>query len=407
MITYSKPFRLSVKGSTRATAYDFGNKIVTINGKMHVVWLDAVSQVCGRTYDHTSGTWGETVELFEGCDNHTNPALAVGRDGRLHLAFGPHGWWGNWNSGCFKYVVSETENSIEAWEKPVSFGYNATYASLVATPSGPDCIVYRGGDPPSPLMFQKQRDKGGWTPARALMRQEIAPQYTHLGATVVCDVKGTLYVGGHFYNLNTDGRSTGVAVLKSEDVGETWTNVRGEVADVPVLYGDRIAVPHKGEGDIRLAGMALDSKGGLWMATSSADCGQLSHWTGSAWKTIDLKPFLPGDRMAGAGPIVIDTQDRIHMAVGLNLPVSEDESWGHAGQEVFHLVSTDGGESFICNRVSIPDNVLPSWLPSISMGGVYQPVEKPVILYTHGDKGEGCSPETKTEVYCVQVEEID
>jgi len=57
--------------------------------------------------------------------------------------------------------------------------------------------------------------------------------------------------------------------------------------------------------------------------------------------------------------------------------------------------------------VSIPDDELPNWLPNISRGGVYSPVEKPVILYTHGSKGEGCSPETKTEAYCVLIEDVE
>lgn len=52
----------------------------------------------------------------------------------------------------------------------------------------------------------------------------------------------------------------------------------------------------------------------------------------------------------------------------------------------------------------MPDDSLPNWLPNISHAGVYQPVERPAILYTHGDKGEGCSPTTQTEVWCVFVE---
>ena len=404
MTQYSEPFLLSTKGSTRATAYLFSNKSITLDGKTHVVWLDAVAGVRGRTYDHASGTWGETLELFEGCDNHTTPALTADAEGHLHLVYGPHGWWGNWNQARFNHVVSAKPGSLEEWGDEGSFGYDATYASMVSTPAGLDCVVYRGGEPPSSVMFQKQRRLGGWTSARELMKQEIEPQYTHVGANVVCSADGTLYVGAHFYNDNTDGTSLGVAVLKSVDLGETWLDMAGQPTAVPICYDARFAIPHPEGVDARLAGLALDSKGTLWAATTAPGHGLLSHWCGDAWQTTDLAAFLPEERVPAAGPISIDTQDRVHMAVSLLRTDCMGEAWGHPSLEVFHLVSSDGGEGFECNLVSRPDPEMANWLPNISLSGLFHPVEKPVILYTHGVPGEGCSPPTETEVYCVMVE---
>jgi hypothetical protein len=308
-------------------------------------------------------------------------------------------------------VLSEQPGSLEGWKDENSFGYNATYACLINTPSGLDCIAYRGGEPPSPVMFQKQRPQGGWTPAQALMRQEIEPQYTNVGATVVCDAQGTLYVAGHFYNHETNTSSVGAAALKSTDMGETWTDLRGAATPVPILYGERFAIPHPGGENIYLSGLAVDSRGELWAATTNQSAtptyAQLSHWTDGGWDTIDMAPFLPEDRIVQAGPIAIDTSDRIHMVVGLNKKDAEGSAWGNPSQEVFHLVSGDGGASFACNQVSTPDDSAASWLPSISFSGPSQPVEKPVILYTHGEPGEGLKPATDTEVYCVMVEETD
>ena len=79
---------------------------------------------------------------------------------------------------------------------------------------------------------------------------------------------------------------------------------------------------------------------------------------------------------------------------------------GHPSHEVFHLMSLDRGASFECNQVSPTDDSTANWLPSISLAGPLQPVDKPVILYTRGDKGDGCSPITETEVYCVIVEDL-
>ena len=57
MTDFAEPFLLSHTGSTRATAYNWGNKIITRDGQTHVVWLDAIATVCGRTYDHESQRW--------------------------------------------------------------------------------------------------------------------------------------------------------------------------------------------------------------------------------------------------------------------------------------------------------------------------------------------------------------
>jgi hypothetical protein len=72
LTTFTEAFRLSQTGSTRATSYNWGNKILTLNGKTHVVWLDAPATICGRTYDHQSKTWGEIVRIDDGCDNHAS-----------------------------------------------------------------------------------------------------------------------------------------------------------------------------------------------------------------------------------------------------------------------------------------------------------------------------------------------
>ena len=104
---YSEPFLLSSEGSDRATSYGFSNKSVTLNGRTHVVWLDSVAKVCGRTFDHTSGIWGPTLHLFDGLDNHTSPALVADSyaDPHLHIAFGPHGF--GWNNGQFHWAISD------------------------------------------------------------------------------------------------------------------------------------------------------------------------------------------------------------------------------------------------------------------------------------------------------------
>jgi len=97
--------------------------------------------------------------------------------------------------------VSAEPNRVNAWTDEQNFGYNATYPYLVHTPQDIDVIAYRGGEPPASVMFQRQWPLGGWTTAREIFRQEIEPQYTHVGATCACGADGTLYLACHFYNV--------------------------------------------------------------------------------------------------------------------------------------------------------------------------------------------------------------
>ena len=82
----SEPFCLSESGSTRATAYTMTNKSVRVGDSTFVTWLDAVSGVRLRSYDHATRQWSQTVELDEGSDNHGNPSLSVAPDRRLRVA---------------------------------------------------------------------------------------------------------------------------------------------------------------------------------------------------------------------------------------------------------------------------------------------------------------------------------
>lgn len=425
MPRYSQPFKLSDRGSNRATAYCYTNKIITLKDKTHVVWTDAIAETRGRTFDHVTRQWGETIEIGSGVDNHNNPSITADRDGRIHIAFGPHGGWANypaaWPAGAFKHSIAPDPNSLVGLgTKNGVVGYNGTYAYLLHDAAGFDCLVYRGGEGPPSLMFQRQTRAGGWSSARELMAQDIPPGYTHMGPSVLSDRQGVLYVAGHFYS-SFRGTSVGVAILKSVDAGANWTDLTGRPVITPTQYDPRLAVPHPiAEHDPRNWGLALDSANRLWaMSGKQGATGRhlpLSRWTGSGWETVDVGKFLPADRIPSDGSMTIDTQDRIHLAVAANLAPADPgdkptRGWGDPSSEVFHLCSRDGGKSFSCNQVSPSDPAVAHWLPLLPHGGPFHPVEKLTILYTRGEStakpGEGCNASGHTDVYAVHVESLD
>lgn len=426
MIRYSAPFLLSKEGSDRGTAYGFANKVVTLAGKTHVIWTDAIAVTRGRTLDHASGQWGEVVTIGEGVDNHNSPSLTADARGRLHVAYGPHNkskqYADGHPGGTFKHAIGNLPGTMAGLEKNgPPCGVNATYPCLLTTTRGNDVIVYRGEAEPKMLMFQRAHSNETWDAPKALMEQDIPPQYTHVGALVSCAPDGTLYVAGHYYGIKRGG-SIGVAILKSKDGGDTWTDLRGELADVPVRYDDRFSVPHApAEFDPRAAGLDLDRQGRPWVATSSYKIGRrgslLSCWEGDRWRTIDLADFIPADLTIVADGLCIDTAGRIHV-VGMTYPTEiirnapDKRWWSHKSLEIAHLMSGDDGKTFSYSQVSPPDADVPNWLPSISRPGPFHPVEKPVILWTHGASGQftttgdKCRPETRTDIYCVRVEDL-
>ena len=418
-------FCLSTTGSTRATAYTWSNKVLTLGDRTHIVWLDAVATVCGRTYDHASDTWSDIIRIGDGCDNHTCPCITADADGHIRLTYGPHGWSGDWKQARVQWTRSLNPNCLDAWQEPgdgydasrYAFGYNATGASIVHTGQGLDAVVCRGGEHPPQTMFHLQRPNGGWTSARALFGQDISPQYTHHYGHITCGPDDTLYTATHFYNIGgTDNtpvtgnrsrmRSYGAGVLKSTDLGDTWTTLGGEQLHTPAMYDHRIAIPPL-DANIYAYSITLDSVGTLWAVTLNPglenDGIWLNRWLDTGWDTIRLETHLPENACPVEAMMTVDTQDHLHLVVTTVQPsqIADERHWGHASSEVFYLRSTDGGQSFEGSPISTPDPALANWLPSISRPGPHHPVDQPMILYTHGEPGKKLRSEIRTDVMCV------
>jgi hypothetical protein len=268
-------------------------------------------------------------------------------------------------------------------------------------------------------MFHRQRTMGGWTSAKPLFYQDVEPQYTHNYGHISCAADGTLYAACHFYNTGGSDnnpvtgnksrmRSYGAGVLKSTDLGETWTSLRNDVIVTPALYDHRIAIPPLDQ-NVHVNSITLDSSDTLWALTMNQgledDAIYLSRWTGQDWQTTRLESCLPDNRVAVEGMMTIDVRDGLHIVLTAVDPteVGKDSHWGHPSCEVFYLCSDDSGETFECSQVSPTDPAVASWQASISRPGPCHPVDTPTILYTHGHPGTGLRPDTQTEVWLTMV----
>ena len=117
---------LSAHGCGRATAYPQENKIVTLDDRVHVAWLDSVAdgfRVRIRTLDRASGTWSATHTIGEAYDNHGGPALVCDSQGYLHVAYYPH-------HHAIRYRRSLRPNDASAWTDEELIGDGYSYPKL-------------------------------------------------------------------------------------------------------------------------------------------------------------------------------------------------------------------------------------------------------------------------------------
>lgn len=411
-ITLTKPYLLSDAGSTRASAYDNTNKAVRVGEITHVTWLDAVSVVRYRRFDHRAGAWSEMVTLGEGADNHCNPALTATPKGALRVAFGPHGYWNEAMFNASRFRVLESADGTE-WREISNVGYGATYASLVTDSQGRDHLAYRGGGDPTGMFYERRLTNDCWDLTTKLSVVPKPPSYTFVNPTLVIGPDDVLYAGFMYYYLlwgSGADECAGVCALTSADGGETWTGLDGRPARLPLAYDPDFAIPHGGAMPY-LGSLAVDADGHLVAFTHDygtatepiqPNCSLLSVWR-DGWQTTALDPFMPVGWSIHRGNVTVDANNRILVAVDATFNAGSNR-WGHPSLECFLLASEDGGKTFACAQISETNPDVPNWLPNIARTGPNHDLRTPLVLYTQGTAGDGCAPEDRTQVFGVWVE---
>ena len=377
---------LSEHGSTRATRYAGTNKIVTIDGRTHVAWLDSISNTMVATYDHTSGQWGQPVNVGSGTDNHGGPALTCDRRGYLHVIFGPHA------DVPFQHGRSARPNDASEWIMLDAFGHHPTYPSAVCDEQDTLHVIYRGGVPrghPFKLIYQQRTSDGAWTEPRALAGAPADWKgYTHYHASIAIAADQTLHVA---YNLYYRGAAKHAGHMMSRDRGKTWELADGSPLDLPVGVASDAFFARTDEA-FKVTNVVCDSKGLPWISLADARSKAgptIYHHDGNAWSS-----FCPAKRTSGdvplaelsfQGSLAVDSQDRIYVALTRGTPVV-----GGITGDVILLYSADRGRSFRCLEVFAPDARLPHTGLSLERRSGHHPVETPWLLFSTGEKGPDC-----------------
>lgn len=401
---------LSQAGSTRGTAYGMSNKIVTHEDKTHVTWLDRDHKIYVSTYDHKAKAWLAPVFVGAGDDNHAGAALTMDSKGYLYLAFGPH-------HSPMQHVVSVAPNDASAWKPLASFGgVNATYPSLVCDKHDVLHVCYRGAyerERPWGVFYQNRSVNGDWSEPIKLVDPQGPEAYVHVENMI--HVSGdTLFMAFHLVRATdadpSDLRGRGFGVMQSVDGGKTWQTMSGENLDLPVTPEASCVIEYDDAFDVRMGPIACDASNRPYFTLNrrEGDVAEtfLYRWR-KGWDVVPLMPVIQqgtsSSAMSDRGVICISDESVLYIACVVCQP---EGNWADPSNEVVLLTSQDFGDTFQVYPISEVDASTSNWLPSLERHTGHNQVQVPQLIYTHGDKGVGCSPDVQTEVRHVFLDAI-
>ncbi|MBS3761687.1 MAG: BNR-4 repeat-containing protein [Planctomycetes bacterium] len=231
---------VSNQGSERATSGG-GGKLVSWNGKTHIVWQDCIAparpihgkgnvpksdgylnQV--RTFDHKTGQFSSVCTLNKGVDNHARPNIVMDYEGYLHAVISGH-------NSPVTYRRSVERNDASGWTEPEIIG-EGTYPIPVCGSDGTLYLTMRSADRWNGVDLYVKPSDEKWDKRTKLVHRD--PDLTGYGAFhggLAISPEGILHTVIDFYESEAiwhhRGLHQAVAYMKSDDGGRSWTRADG------------------------------------------------------------------------------------------------------------------------------------------------------------------------------------
>lgn len=142
-------------------------------GTVYCAFQNATGRPIVMAYRAQAKAWDGPVKAAEfglgGDDDHGNPAIAIDRQGHLHIFYGCHG-------GPMRHARSAKPYDITAWEEMPPPVRNATYPQAMRLADGTLALFYRAGGHPAPWSLQLSANDGrSWSPAERVIEMRKAP----------------------------------------------------------------------------------------------------------------------------------------------------------------------------------------------------------------------------------------
>ena len=396
---------LSEHGCGRATAYADANKIITLQDKTHVAWLDSIAEgfrVRIRTLDRKTNQWSPTYTVGEAYDNHGGPALTVDSLGYLHIVYYPH-------HHPFRYRRSVRPNDASEWGDEVQFGERCTYPTMVC---GSDDTLYltgreNRGDQPWYVNLYIKPPNAPWGEPIPLFQDDKGGYVRFQQALLWGQDHRTLHLTLWIFDEN---RAYTVGYLRSPDSGRTWERADGTPVLLPATRETVTLIDTKHR-DLRFGSIAVDGESTPYVLYSTCPSFALPSqawvvWLDGAgkWCRRSLTDELPkewkGWSLAMDGAIHIAPDGQIFIVLALMKPETVSEgNWGHKSAEIVGMQASDIRGKFSVGLLSKPDMTVPHWLPNLERPTGHNRVDVPGVMYTAGVTGEGCDDILSNAVY--------
>ena len=396
---------LSEHGCGRATAYADANKIITLQDKTHVAWLDSIAEgfrVRIRTLDRKTNQWSPTYTVGEAYDNHGGPALTVDSLGYLHIVYYPH-------HHPFRYRRSVRPNDASEWGDEIQFGERCTYPTMVC---GSDDTLYltgreNRGDQPWYVNLYIKPPNAPWGEPIPLFQDDKGGYVRFQQALLWGQDHRTLHLTLWIFDEN---RAYTVGYLRSPDSGRTWERADGTPVLLPATRETVTLIDTKHR-DLRFGSIAVDGESTPYVLYSTCPSFALPSqawvvWLDGAgkWCRRSLTDELPkewkGWSLAMDGAIHIAPDGQIFIVLALMKPETVSEgNWGHKSAEIVGMQASDIRGKFSVGLLSKPDMTVPHWLPNLERPTGHNRVDVPGVMYTAGVTGEGCDDILSNAVY--------
>ena len=396
---------LSEHGCGRATAYADANKIITLQDKTHVAWLDSITEgfrVRIRTLDRKTNRWSPTYTVGEAYDNHGGPALTVDSLGYLHIVYYPH-------HHPFRYRRSVRPNDVSEWGDEIQLGERCTYPTMVC---GSDDTLYltgreNRGDQPWYVNLYIKPPNAPWGEPIPLFQDDKGGYVRFQQALIWGQDHRTLHLTLWIFDEN---RAYTVGYLRSPDSGRTWERADGAPVLLPATRETVTLIDTKHR-DLRFGSIAVDGESTPYVLYSTCPSFALPSqawvvWLDGAgkWCRRSLTDELPkewkGWSLAMDGAIHIAPDGRIFIVLALMKPeIVSEGNWGHKSAEIVGMQASDIRGKFSVELLSKPDMTVPHWLPNLERPTGHNRVDVPGVMYTAGVTGEGCHDILSNAVY--------
>ena len=374
-----EPILLTSRGSDRATAYNFSNKILRHDQGLLVSWLEAPSKKGGSTSirlgvcDGSTGQLTKTLSLGEGIDNHCGATILGDATGRVHAFIGAH-------HGDFLHRVSESPADSHSWSAPESLGPSHSYPAVVLDEAGTLHMAYResyrGPGETWQLEYIRKPASGSWSSPRLLAKCPV-PGYSHFMHSLSVGPTGALHITLQFHYATTgsakQGKTKLAAHLHSTDGGDHWAS-EGEGCDLPITIDNArpiVSYLHDEEASIRIGTHVVDADDEPWLFCGMPEppYGVMFRHTASGWQTIDLEQACPGLTFAAPGRATATSRDasgHVHLLVS-TAHKGGGEGWYHPDNELHHIAFDPKGRVSRHEQLTSSDPAAARWLPSIEL----------------------------------------